>query len=40
MQDYKLYYSQYYYADIGEGHVFPIRKFELVRNVLVKEGTL
>ena len=40
MQEYKLFYSPYYYADIGEGHVFPIRKFELVRDVLVKEGTL
>ncbi len=40
MQNYKLFYSPYYYADIGEGHVFPIRKFELVRDVLVDEGTL
>ncbi len=29
-----------YYADIGEGHVFPIRKFELVRDRLLAEGTL
>src|SRR5437764_8542820 len=29
-----------YYADIGEGHVFPIRKFELVRDRLLGEGTL
>src|SRR5919198_3637527 len=28
------------YADIGEGHVFPIRKFELVRDRLLREGTL
>jgi acetoin utilization deacetylase AcuC-like enzyme len=40
MNNYRLYYSPYYYAEIGEGHVFPIRKFELVRDVLLKEGTL
>lgn len=40
MNDYRLFYSPYYYADIGEGHVFPIRKFELVRDVLLNEGTL
>jgi len=40
MPDYKLFYSPYYYAEIGEGHVFPIRKFELVRDCLVAEGTL
>jgi acetoin utilization deacetylase AcuC-like enzyme len=33
-------YSERYYADIGEGHVFPIRKFELVRERLLAEGTL
>ena len=33
-------YTPRYYADIGEGHVFPIRKFELVRERLVREGTL
>src|ERR671939_164738 len=33
-------YSPRYYADIGEGHVFPIRKFELVRDRLLGEGTL
>ena len=33
-------YTPRYYADIGEGHVFPIRKFELVRDRLVGEGTL
>ncbi|MCA1557574.1 MAG: histone deacetylase [Acidobacteria bacterium] len=33
-------YTSRYYADIGEGHVFPIRKFELVRDLLVEEGTL
>lgn len=40
MKDYKLFYSPYYYAEIGEGHVFPIRKFELVKDLLLKEGTL
>jgi acetoin utilization deacetylase AcuC-like enzyme len=40
MSNYRLYYSPYYYADIGEDHVFPIRKFELVRNLLLKEETL
>jgi acetoin utilization deacetylase AcuC-like enzyme len=40
MNEYRLYYSPYYYADIGEGHVFPIRKFELVKDLLLKEGTL
>ena len=33
-------YTPRYYADIGEGHVFPIRKFELARERLVAEGTL
>jgi acetoin utilization deacetylase AcuC-like enzyme len=33
-------YTPRYYADIGEGHVFPIRKFELVRDRLLLEGTL
>jgi acetoin utilization deacetylase AcuC-like enzyme len=36
----RVFYSPYYYADIGEGHVFPIRKFELVRDRLLQEGTL
>lgn len=40
MPDYKVFYSPYYYADIGEGHVFPIKKFELVRDRLLAEGTL
>jgi acetoin utilization deacetylase AcuC-like enzyme len=40
MSSYRLYYSPYYYAEIGEGHVFPIRKFELVRDLLLAEGTL
>ncbi len=38
--EYKFFYSSYYYADIGEGHVFPIRKFELVKDLLLKEKTL
>lgn len=33
-------YTPRYYADIGEGHVFPIRKFELVSQRLLAEGTL
>lgn len=40
MNNYRLFYSPYYYAEIGEGHVFPIRKFELVKDVLLAEGTL
>jgi acetoin utilization deacetylase AcuC-like enzyme len=40
MPNYRIYYSPHYYADIGEGHVFPIRKFELARDVLIQEGTL
>jgi acetoin utilization deacetylase AcuC-like enzyme len=40
MSNYKLFYSPYYYADIGENHVFPIRKFELVKDKLLAEGTL
>ncbi len=40
MNNYKLFYSPYYYAEIGEGHVFPIKKFELVRDRLFAEGTL
>jgi acetoin utilization deacetylase AcuC-like enzyme len=35
-----VFYTPRYYADIGEGHVFPIRKFELVRDRLLHEGTL
>ena len=37
---YAVFYSPYYYADIGEGHVFPIRKFEIARDILITEGTL
>ncbi|MEJ7576404.1 MAG: histone deacetylase [Pyrinomonadaceae bacterium] len=36
----RVFYSPRYYAEIGEGHVFPIRKFEFVRDRLLKEGTL
>lgn len=36
----RVVYTPRYYADIGEGHVFPIRKFELVRDCLLSEGTL
>jgi acetoin utilization deacetylase AcuC-like enzyme len=40
MSEYSLFYSPDYYADIGEDHVFPIKKFELARNILLNEGTL
>jgi acetoin utilization deacetylase AcuC-like enzyme len=40
MDRYRLLYSSDYYADIGEGHVFPIKKFELVRDILLVEGTI
>jgi acetoin utilization deacetylase AcuC-like enzyme len=36
----RVFYTPRYYAAIGEGHIFPIRKFELVRNRLLAEGTL
>ncbi len=36
----QVFYTPRYYADFGEGHVFPIRKFELVRDRLLAEGTL
>jgi acetoin utilization deacetylase AcuC-like enzyme len=36
----QVFYTPRYYADIGPGHVFPIRKFELVRDKLLAEGTL
>ncbi len=35
-----VYYSPQYYADIGENHVFPMRKFERARDRLIIEGTL
>jgi len=40
MNCFRIFYSPYYYADIGENHVFPIKKFELVRDKLLGEGTL
>lgn len=40
MKSFRVFYSPYYYADIGEGHVFPIKKFELVRDKLLTEKTL
>lgn len=40
MSSYRVCYSPYYFADIGENHVFPIKKFQLVRDTLVREGTL
>src|ERR1044072_3952340 len=36
----QVFYTPRYYADIGPGHIFPIRKFELVRDKLLTEGTL
>ncbi len=36
----RVFYTPRYYAEIGEGHIFPIRKFELVRDRLLAEGTL
>lgn len=36
----KIWYTPRYYADIGEGHVFPIRKFALVRDRLLSDGTI
>ncbi|REJ79150.1 MAG: histone deacetylase [Acidobacteria bacterium] len=36
----KVFYSPDYYADIGEDHVFPIRKFEIARDTLINEGTV
>ncbi len=40
MKSFNVFFSPYYYADIGENHVFPIKKFELVRDKLLAEGTL
>jgi len=40
MNSYRIFYSPFYYADIGENHVFPIKKFELARDKLLEEGTL
>ncbi|MDT7541819.1 MAG: hypothetical protein QOE33_1723 [Acidobacteriota bacterium] len=36
----RIAYTPRYYADIGDGHVFPIRKFELVCQKLLAEGTI
>lgn len=36
----RVWYNPRYYADIGENHVFPMRKFALVRDRLLREGTL
>ena len=36
----QVFYSPRYYANIGDSHIFPIRKFELVRDRLLAEGTL
>ena len=36
----QVFYTPRYYAEIGQGHIFPIRKFELVRDKLLNEGTL
>ena len=36
----RVFYTSNYYADIGDIHIFPIRKFELVRDQLLREGTL
>src|SRR5688572_32733601 len=36
----QVFYTPSYYADIGDGHIFPIRKFEFVRDRLLAEGTL
>jgi acetoin utilization deacetylase AcuC-like enzyme len=36
----RVFYSPHYYADIGDTHIFPIRKFEFVRDRLLSERTL
>lgn len=36
----QVFYSPRYYANIGQGHIFPIRKFELVRDRLLAEQTI
>ena len=36
----RVFYTPRYYAEIGDTHIFPIRKFELVRNQLLAEGIL
>src|SRR5437660_10965922 len=39
-QQMRVAYTPRYYADIGQTHIFPIRKFDLVRDRLLGEGTL
>src|SRR5215470_14037884 len=36
----RVFYTSNYYANIGDAHIFPIRKFELVKDELLREGTL
>ena len=36
----QVFYTPRYYAEIGAAHIFPIRKFELVRDRLLAERTL
>src|SRR5690349_8180502 len=36
----QVFYSPRYYADIGQGHIFPIRKSDLVRDRLLAEQTI
>src|SRR5262245_33103536 len=36
----RVFYSPHYYANIGNTHIFPIRKFELARDRLLLDGTL
>lgn len=36
----QVFYSPRYYAEIGDSHIFPIRKFELVRDRLLREKAL
>ncbi|HSE23081.1 MAG TPA: histone deacetylase [Pyrinomonadaceae bacterium] len=36
----RVFYTPRYYAEIGHGHIFPIRKFEMVRDQLLAEETL
>lgn len=36
----RVFYSPHYYANIGDSHIFPIRKFELVKDRLLLDETL
>ena len=36
----RVFYSPHYYANIGDTHIFPIRKFELVRDRLLRDGSI